>query len=140
MGLRQTLLIVEDSPDDEYLSLRAISACGVPCEVQVVRHGADALSLLLAEDGPTPSLVVLDFHLPGYSGLEILRELRKIERFRHVPVVMLSALESDLEISQCLDLGASSCVQKPIDDAVYAERVMLIVKYWLTVDKRPSER
>lgn len=139
MGIRQTLLIVEDSADDEMLSLRAIKDCGISCEIQVVRHGGDALSLLLAPDGPTPDLLVLDFHLPGYNGIEILRELRKIDRLRRVPIVILSSLDSDAHIARCLELGARSCVQKATDPKVYSERVMLIVKYWLTVDKRPSE-
>jgi CheY-like chemotaxis protein len=135
--LRPSLLLIEDSSDDEALSLRAIAACGVPCEVHVIRHGGEAMVLLLSPEGPTPDLIVLDFHLPGYDGLEILRELRKNERTRHVPVVMLSALESDEEIAGCLAEGANSCVQKPVDAALYEHRVNQIVRYWLTVNRRP---
>lgn len=135
-GQLYSLLLVEDSLDDEALSLRAISRCGVPCEVLVLRHGGEALSLLLSPEGPVPDLIVLDFHLPGYNGLEILRELRKQERTRHVPIVMLSALDSNQEISECLSEGANSFVQKPMDGKKYVEHVGLIVRYWLTVDKR----
>lgn len=138
MALRQTLLLVEDNADDEVLSLRAISNCGVPCEVSVIRHGGDAVSILLAQDGPIPDLIVLDFHLPGFNGLEILREIRSHNRTRHIPVVMLSALESSQEISDCLEQGANSCVRKPNDPQTYAEHVAIIVKYWLTIDKRPE--
>ncbi len=138
-GLRQSLLLVEDSSDDEILSLRAILRSGVPCEVKVVRDGGEALSLLLSPEGPIPDLIVLDFHLPGYNGLEILRELRKNEKTRHLPVVMLSALESDKEIADCLEEGANSCVRKPSDAGTYVEHVGLIVKYWLTVNKRPDQ-
>jgi two-component system response regulator len=95
------------------------------------------MGLLLSEEGRVPDLIVLDFHLPGFNGLEILRELRKNERTRNLPVVMLSALESDSEITACLAEGANSCVQKPVDFVLYVERVSQIVKYWLTVDKRP---
>jgi two-component system response regulator len=137
-GLHHSLLLVEDSPDDAALSLRAVSQAGVPCDVRVIGHGGEALRLLLNPEGPIPSLIVLDFHLPGYSGLEILRALRSQERTRHVPIVMLSSLESDKEVMQCLEGGASSCVQKPMEFQSYVECVALLVKYWLTVDKRPA--
>ena len=137
--LRQSLLLVEDNSDDEALSLKAITDSGVPCEVNVVRHGGEAFDLLMSPDGPTPDLIVLDFHLPGYNGLEILKAIRGNERTRHMPIVMLSALESDHEIAECLEEGATSCVQKPHDPKVYVEHVALIVKYWLTVDKRPDQ-
>jgi len=137
-GERQSLFLVEDSPDDAFLALRAITKSGVPCEVKVVSHGGDALDLLLSPEGPTPSLIVLDFHLPGYNGLEILRAIRSQPKTRHVPVVMLSSMATDTQISQCLHEGAQSFVQKPFDSSAYIENVGLIVRYWLTVDKRPE--
>jgi two-component system response regulator len=138
-GFQHSLLLVEDSPDDAALSLRAISSSGVPCEVKVIGHGGEALGLLLAPEGPVPSLIVLDFHLPGYNGLEILRALRAQEKTRHVPIVMLSALESDKEILECLREGANSCVQKPLEFQTYVEHVALIVRYWLTIDRPPEQ-
>lgn len=133
---RNALLLVEDSSDDEVLSLRAIKNCGVPCGVTVIRHGDEVVSALLAPEAPVPDLIVLDFHLPGVNGLEILRELRKHDKTRHIPVVMLSALESDQEVAQCLIEGASSCVLKPNDPSVYVDHVGLIARYWLDVDRR----
>ena len=138
VGTRHALLLVEDNLDDEALSLRTINNCGVPCTAQVARHGAEALGALLATDGPDPDLVVLDFHLPGLTGLEILRELRKHEKTKHIPVVILSSLASDGEVMDCLANGANSFVEKPFDPKAYVEQVALIVKYWFTVDKRPE--
>jgi len=135
---KHTLLLVEDNVDDEELSLRAISKCGVPCEVKVARHGTEALDVLLSPESSIPDLVVLDFHLPGYNGVEILRELRKNEKTRHLPVVMLSGLGSDKDIIDCLSEGANSFVEKPMDARVYVDHVVLIVRYWLTVDTRPE--
>jgi two-component system response regulator len=134
-----SLLLVEDNSDDESLSLAAISSSGVPCDVHVIRHGGDAVKSLITASGPVPDLIVLDFHLPGFNGLEILRELRKQERTRYVPVVMLSALESDTDISDCLVEGANSCVKKPMDPELYIDHVALIIRYWLTVDQRPEK-
>jgi two-component system response regulator len=132
------LLLVEDSEDDEALSLRAIRNCGVPCDVTVIRHGGDAIALLPLPPGPPPDLIVLDFHLPGRNGLEILRALRSHETTRYLPIVMLSGLETNKDIATCLAEGANSCVQKPFDPETYQEHVALIVKYWLTVNKRPD--
>lgn len=136
---KPSLFLVEDNLDDESLSLKAITSSGVPCDVHVIRHGGEAVKSLISELGPVPDLIVLDFHLPGFNGLEILRELRKQERTRYVPVVMLSALESDGEVSDCLVEGANSCVKKPMDPGKYVEHVALIVRYWLTVDRRPEK-
>lgn len=135
---RNTLLLVEDSPDDEALSLRAIHKCGVPCTVRVSRHGADALATLRVFETPRPDLIVLDFHLPGLNGLEILRAIRQDEKTRRVPVVVLSSMGSDHDMEDCLDGGANSCVAKPMEPHAYVDQVALIVRYWLTVNKRPS--
>jgi len=133
-----TLFLVEDNLDDERLSLRAISGSGIRCEVEVARDGVQALARLIGSAGLAPDLIVLDFHLPGLSGLEILRALRKEERTRRIPIVILSDLGSVEQSLACLDEGASSYVQKPSDPQTYIERVGLMVQYWLTVDRRPN--
>jgi len=136
---QNAVLLVEDSPDDERLALRGVARCGVSCDVSVIRDGSEVVEALFEPKGLTPDLVVLDFHLPGMNGLEILKELRKREKTRLVPVVMLSSLGSDGDIVRCLAAGANSFVQKPLDPSLFVEQVGLIVKYWINVDKRPSE-
>lgn len=136
----KSLMLIEDNEDDEMLTVRAIRKSEVPCSVEVIRHGGEAIARLIAPDGPIPALIVLDFHLPGYNGLEILLALRSQPRTRYVPVVILSGLGSDLEVSDCLQGGANSCVQKPMDTIKYVEHVSLIVRYWLTVDNAPIDR
>src|SRR5579871_2436740 len=133
-----SLFLIEDNLDDETLSLRAIAGSGIPCEVEVIRHGGEALARLIALGASKPKLIILDFHLPGLSGLEILRALRMDEATRHIPVVILSDLGSNDEMADCLEAGAVSCVQKPGDPKVYEDHVALIVRYWLTVDSRPE--
>ncbi|WP_227625133.1 response regulator [Fimbriimonas ginsengisoli] len=137
-GLRRSLLLVEDSPDDVFLSVRGIAASGVPCDVNLLEPGGEALSLLLEREGPTPDLIVLDFHLPGQNGLEILRALRKQEKTKLIPIVILSDLQSEKDVKECLSGGANSCVQKASDPAVYADNIGLIVRYWLTVHRTPD--
>ena len=139
-GPKKSLMLIEDNGDDEMLTVRAITKSGIPCNIEVLRHGGEAIARLIAPEGPIPALIILDFHLPGYNGLEILRALRKQPRTRHVPVVILSGLGSDDEVSDCLEGGANSCVQKPMDSTVYIDHVALIVRYWLTVDNSPDNR
>jgi CheY-like chemotaxis protein len=129
------LLLVEDNEDDEALSLRAVKKSGVPCEVVVLRTGAAAMGSMVVPNSPIPELIILDFHLPHYTGIEILRELRKHKRFRDVPIVMFSSLQDDSEFAQCLREGANSIVQKPDEPSVYVEKVALMVRYWLTVHR-----
>ena len=135
---KHSLLLIEDSSDDANLCLRAIAVCGVPCEVHVISHGGEALGLLLSPEGPLPDLVVLDYHLPGASGYEVLRGLRQNERTRLLPIVILSSLATDKQVDECLTAGASSCVEKPMDARAYTDHVSMIVRYWLTVDRRPE--
>lgn len=133
------LFLVEDNYDDESLSLRAIAESGIPCDVEVFRHGGEALARLIARGVSKPKLIILDFHLPGLNGLEILRALRKDETTRRIPVVILSDLGSSGDMSHCIEEGAVSCVQKPGDPQVYKDHVALIVRYWLTVDSRKEQ-
>jgi CheY-like chemotaxis protein len=137
-GLLQSLLLVEANLDDESLSLRAVSKCRIPCETSVIRDGFKAIEILSMARGTAPDLIVLDFHLPGYGGIEILRQLRSKDRTRYCPVVVLSSLATPQELNNCLSEGASSCVQKPVDPFVYCEHISLIDRYWLTVDARSS--
>ncbi len=136
----KNLMLIEDNSDDEMLTLRGIRKSEVPCYVEVIRHGAEAIARLIAPEGPIPALIVLDFHLPGYNGLEILRALRNQLRTRYVPIVILSGQGSDTEVAECLEGGANSCVRKPVDSNIYVEHVSMIVSYWLTVDNAPNDR
>jgi len=138
ISYKTAVLLVEDSPDDERLTLRGVATSGVSCDVSVIRHGGQVVAALFEPRGLTPDLIVLDFHLPGMNGLEILQELRRHKKTRHIPVVMLSSLGSDGDIARCLAAGANSYVQKPLDPRLFMERVGLIVQYWINVDKRPA--
>ncbi|HSH94581.1 MAG TPA: response regulator [Roseimicrobium sp.] len=135
---KHTVLLIEDNADDEALSMRAITRCGVPCQVEVIRTGADALLEMLSQN-TKPDLVLLDFHLPGLNGLQILQELRRRGATHDVPIVMFSCLQSSKEVSECLSEGASSFVRKPNDPTDYTENLKLTVRYWLAVDTRPAQ-
>lgn len=128
------VVLVEDTLDDEMMSLRGISRSGIPCRVTVQRDGLSAIDHLLAE-GVLPALVLLDYKLPKLNGLEILMRLRENERTRLVPVVIFSGTNGGSTLSECYVAGANSCVTKPDDASEYIDRLSWITRYWLTVNE-----
>jgi len=134
-----SLVLVEDNEDDERLSVRAAKKSGIPCRTEVIRHGGEAIYLLLSPNLPIPGLIVLDYHLPGSNGLEILRELRKHDRFQTVPIVMFSSLGNDKNVQECLVEGANSFVQKPVDPTEYSDYLVSMVRYWMVIHRSPTK-
>ena len=110
----ETILLVEDNPDDELLTRRALKKSGIPNRVSVVRNGAEALDLLLGA-GELPRLVLLDLHLPKVDGLEVLRRLRADERTRSLPVVVLVSREERPPGSCDRVWRADVCIDKSVD-------------------------
>lgn len=138
------LLLVEDSPTDARLTLRAL-APHVPAErVHVARDGAETLDHLLGGDGGAgrvgaalPKLVLLDLKLPKVSGLEVLQRLRADERTRAVPVVVFSSSDQERDVADAYRLGANGYVVKPMDVAAYTQALRAIGDYWLGINQPP---
>ncbi len=138
----KSILLVEDRADDVELTLRAFAKSRIIHEVIVCRDGAEALDFLLAR-GPhrdrteLPDLVLLDLNLRKISGLDVLRELRRTERTRRVPIVVLSSSNEPKDIASSYDLGANSFMQKPVDFVAFAEAASQLGQYWLVLNKTP---
>ncbi|MBC7185634.1 MAG: response regulator [Calditrichaeota bacterium] len=118
---RRRILLVEDDPADEALTMRALRRSSVPCEVKIVRDGAEALDYLLCQghyEGQTlealPDLVLLDLRLPKIDGLEVLRRIRSHERTKDLKVVVLTASEAEQDLVQAYGLGATSYLRKAV--------------------------
>lgn len=131
-----TVLLFEDSRDDEQLALRALRQCGLPLFVRVARDGEEALQVLgLAGPSPgseqIPDLVISDLKMPKLSGEEVLRRARADERLRHVPYVLLSSSDETADVHQCLELGASAYCAKPVGYPEFIECVAGIARHWL---------
>lgn len=113
------VLLVEDNPDDEALTLRALKKCGVPLQVDVARDGAEAVQLLgldpLQTAVPPPDLVLLDIKLPKLSGLEVLRAIRNSSHVADLTVVMLTSSDEPGDVHEAERLSTSCYVRKPID-------------------------
>jgi two-component system response regulator len=137
---RKSILLVEDNPDDEELTLRALRQYNVANEVVVKRDGAEALEYLFEHASQPPRLpevVLLDIKLPKIDGLEVLRRLRQDPRTRRMPVVILTSSAEERDRLASYDLGANSYVRKPVDFLEFSEAVKQLGLYWLVLNVSP---
>jgi two-component system response regulator len=136
----KTILLVEDNSDDEQLTLRAMRQSDVPNIIRVARDGAEALEFLF---GPAaqrlPDLVLLDLKLPKVSGLEVLERIRKEERTRTLPIVILTSSDEEKDIVESYNHGANSYIRKPVDFDEFIDAVRQLGLYWLAMNRtRPA--
>ena len=132
----RNILLVEDNPDDEALTLRALSRNNVKAQVIVVHDGQEALEWLADADEP-PALILLDLQLPKIDGLEVLRRLRANPRTALVPVVILTSSKEDRDRASGYRGGANSYVQKPVDFTEFVDAVRQLGVYWLVLNQPP---
>jgi CheY-like chemotaxis protein len=139
---RDTILLVEDSPDDVDLTLRAFARSNVANDVVVARDGEEALDYLFATGAHSgrdaslmPSVVLLDLKLPKVDGLGVLRRLRQDERTRRLPVVVLTSSNEEQDVITSYDLGANSFVRKPVDFAEFIDAARQLGLYWLVLNE-----
>jgi len=138
------ILLVEDNPDDEALTLRALKKNNIGNKVFVVRDGAEALDFLFctgayADRDPRemPQMILLDLQLPKIDGLEVLRRLRADERTRQLPIVILTSSNEEQDLIEGYKNGANSYVRKPVDFIQFVEAVRQLGLYWLVLNKAP---
>ena len=112
--LPTSVLLIEDNCDDEYLALRTLRKAGI-ASIVVARDGREALDLLLGADQPPPEFVLLDLRLPVVDGLEVLATLRRHERTKALPVLILSSSEDPHDREVCSRLGVVAYLGKPLD-------------------------
>jgi two-component system response regulator len=141
----KTILLVEDNPDDEALTLRALIQNNIRNKVFVVRDGAQALDFLFARDefeandsAGLPAVILLDLKLPKISGLEVLEQIRKDPRTKLLPVVVLTSSREEEDMVRSYELGANSYVRKPVDFNEFAKAVNHLGLYWLLINETPA--
>jgi two-component system response regulator len=140
------ILLVEDNPDDEALTLLALRKNDIPNEVVVAHDGAEALDYLFGtgawagrDTRRQPQLVLLDLKLPRVDGLEVLRRLRGDERTRRQPVVVLTTSKEERDVAQSYECGANSYIRKPVSFDEFMEAVRELGCYWLALNVSPPE-
>jgi len=138
------ILLVEDNPDDEKLTLRALHKNKISNEVVVAHDGVEALEYLLGNEtqagsnlNPLPQVVLLDLKLPKLDGLEVLRRLRAHERTKLLPVVILTSSNEEQDRISGYSLGANSYVRKPVDFNQFMEAARQLGLYWLVLNEPP---
>lgn len=142
--MEKCILLVEDNPGDEELTIRSLRKNNIRNEVVVARDGAEALDYLFAtgahagrNTAELPTVVLLDIKLPKIDGLEVLRRLRADERTRLLPVVLLTSSKEDQDRLEGYVAGANSYVRKPVEFSEFAEAVRQLGLYWLILNEPP---
>jgi len=133
------IILVEDNPDDERMTIRALRRGNIVNEILVARNGEEALAMVLNAD-PLPSVVLLDLKLPKVDGLEVLRQIRAHERTQNLPVVVLTSSSEESDIVDSYDLGANSYVRKPVEIDKFTEAIRQLGMYWAVVNELPEVR
>lgn len=140
----ESILLVEDNPDDEALTLQAFRNPNLANESYVVRDGAEALEFLFAEgayarrhEEVISKIVFLDLMLPRVGSIEVLQRIRGDERTKLLPVVILTSSDEERDVVDSYKFGANSYVQKPVDFAKFSEAVAQLGLYWMLLNRPP---
>jgi two-component system response regulator len=135
---QKIILLIEDNPDDEALTLRALSKNNIMNEVVVARDGQQALDYFFDENAstrPMPAVVLLDLKLPKIDGLEVLRRIRADQRTCLQPIVILTSSREEQDIVNGYRLGANSYIRKPVDFTQFMDSVRQLGLYWLVLNE-----
>lgn len=141
------ILLVEDSPPDVELTLRALRDNKLANRIHVARDGEEALDFIFCRGAyadrsfmKPPKLILLDLKLPKVDGMEVLRILKMDARAKAIPVVVLTSSKEDSDVVNSYQLGVNSYVQKPVDFERFRETVRQLGLYWLLVNQpSPSD-
>jgi len=144
---KKVILLVEDNPDDQLLTIRALNKSNFSIEIMVARDGVEALGYLFGTGEFTgrdlnimPVVILLDLKLPKIGGLEVLRRIRNDERTRSLPVVILTSSREESDIIESYHLGANSYIRKSVDFDQFIESVKQLGLYWLLLNEPPIIR
>ena len=145
--MEKMILLVEDNPNDEELTLRALRKANIANEVSIARDGQEALDFLFCtgkyagrEPPAMPAVVLLDLKLPKLDGIDVLQRIRADPRTKLVPVVVLTSSSEDEDMVRSYQSGANSYVRKPIEFSAFANAVTQLGMYWVLINQIPPRR
>lgn len=130
------ILLVEDNPDDEALTLRALNQTDYKSDIKVLRDGQQAIDFLAAVDeSKLPALIMLDLKLPKINGVEVLKFIRSNNKTRHLPVVVLTSSNQESDLRACYEYHVNSYVRKPVNMEEFTKSVRNLGLYWLMINE-----
>jgi len=136
----QTILLVEDSPEDVEATIRSFKRFGVANVIYHCKDGDDALDFLYhrgeyadLKSSPRPAIILLDLNMPGTDGREVLAQIKKDQSLQTIPVVVLTTSSDVRDIDKCYHEGANSYIQKPVDLPKYIEAIQRLSEYWFEI-------
>lgn len=139
------ILLVEDSPEDLEMTLRALRNINLGNAIQVARDGAEALDFIFCEGGfagrqieDTPKVILLDLKLPKVDGLEVLQRIKGDPRTRKIPVVVLTSSKEQVDVVRSYQLGVNSYIVKPVNFEGFTKAVQELGMYWLLLNQPPK--
>ena len=140
------ILLVEDSPDDLDMTLRALRKANLANKIQVARDGAEALDFIFCEGphrraqdrGSVPKVILLDLKLPKVDGFEVLRRIKGDPRTKTIPVVMLTSSKEQRDVVESYHLGVNSYIVKPVNFESFVTAVGELGMYWLLLNQAPK--
>jgi two-component system response regulator len=141
----RTILLVEDSPADAEMTIDALRLAKLANPIVHVEDGVEALDYLFSrgdyqdQANGAPAVVLLDIKMPRLDGIEVLREIRSSEQFKHVPVVILSSSREETDLARSWDLGVNAYVVKPVNASQFFEAVQTLGQFWAVMNEgRPG--
>lgn len=145
MSTQKVILLVEDNPDDERLTIMGFEENRIANEIVVARDGKEALDYLFGEGKYAgrdthrlPQVIVLDLKLPKINGIEVLHKIRENELTRYIPVVVLTSSREDRDLVETYRLGVNAYVQKPVDFVEFGQAVRHLGMFWLLLNNYPE--
>jgi two-component system, response regulator len=145
MKNKKLILLVEDNPDDELLTIMALKENNIMNEVVVAHDGVEALDYMFCtgqyqgrDITILPQIVLLDLKLPRIDGLEVLQQIRSSDLTRLLPVVILTSSKEDEDVLKSYKLGANSYIRKPVDFKQFTEAIKTLGLYWLVLNELPN--
>jgi CheY-like chemotaxis protein len=142
MNLR-TILLAEDNPQDMELTIEALSEHNLANQVIAVKDGVEAMEYLNYEGQfkdrkkGNPAVILLDIKMPRMDGIEVLEYIRKDEKLKALPVVMLTSSREEPDLKKCYDLGVNAYVVKPVEFKDFLEAVKHIGVFWAILNEQP---
>ncbi|ADW67767.1 response regulator [Granulicella tundricola] len=133
------ILLVEDDPDHELLTIRALKKSNIANEVKVARDGEEAINLLFGAEPVKPQVILLDLKLPKVDGLEVLRRIRESDSTKMLPVVVLTSSDEERDVVRSYQLGVNSYIRKPVSFDDFAEATRQLGMYWLVLNECPPK-